>query len=60
MVLWIMDRLKHPACTVGWVAQLAFPGEGNPNFPGKKAKQSNNNNNKNCTPNDFGVEFVMS
>ena len=28
-VWWIMETLKHPACTVGWVVrlpQLAFPG----------------------------------
>ena len=34
-VWWIMETLKHPACTVDWVArllQLAFPREGNPNF----------------------------
>ena len=31
----ILDTLKHPACTAGWVArlsQLAFPGEGNPSL----------------------------
>ena len=32
-VWWIMETLKHPACTVGWVArlllQLAFPVESN-------------------------------
>ena len=34
-VWWIMETVKHPACTVGWVAQqsqLAFPGESNLNF----------------------------
>ena len=36
-VRWIMEPLKHPACTVGWVARLCrswlSPGESNPNFP---------------------------
>ena len=39
-VLWIMGTLKHPECTVGWVvqlSQLAFPGEGNLNFPWVKS-----------------------
>ena len=38
-VWWIMETLKHPPCTVGWVArlsQLAFPREGNLNFPLEK------------------------
>ena len=36
----IMETLKHPACTLGLVAQLsqlAFPGEGNLNFPWEKS-----------------------
>ena len=43
-VRWIMEPLKHPACTLGWVArlsQLAFPGEGNPNFPWEKSHWDN-------------------
>ena len=43
-VRWIMEALKHPACTVGWVArlsQLAFPGEGMPNFPREKSYWDN-------------------
>ena len=41
-VRWIMETLKHPACTVGWVArQLAFNGEGNPNFPWEKFHRDN-------------------
>ena len=34
-VWWIMETLKHPACTVDLIArlsQLVFPREGNPNF----------------------------
>ena len=44
-VRWIMETLKHPACTLGWVAQLCrswlFPGEGNPNFPWEKSHWDN-------------------
>ena len=39
-----METLKHPACTVGWVAklsQLAFPGGSNPNFPWEKSHLEN-------------------
>ena len=40
-VRWIIETLKHPACTVEWVAQLCrswlFPGTGNPSFPWKKS-----------------------
>ena len=39
-----MGTLKHPACTVGWVVrllQLAFPREGNPNFPWEKSHLDN-------------------
>ena len=35
-VLWLMETLKPPACTVGWVARLlwlAFPGESKLKFP---------------------------
>ena len=36
-VRWIMETLEHPACTVGWVAQLCrswfSPGKANPKFP---------------------------
>ena len=35
-VQWIMETLKHPACTLGlvvWLLQLAFSGEHKPNFP---------------------------
>ena len=38
-VWWIMETLKYPACTLGWVpwlSQLAFPGESNPNFSWEK------------------------
>ena len=41
---WIMENLKHPACTEGWVAwllQLAFPGESNLNFLLKKSQWDN-------------------
>ena len=43
-VRWIIETLKHPACTLGWVArlsQLAFPGESNPNFPCEKSHWDN-------------------
>ena len=43
-VRWIMETVKHPACTVGWVArllQLAFSGESNPNFPWEKSHWDN-------------------
>ena len=43
-VRWIMETLKHPACTVGWVprlSQLAFPGEGSPIFPWEKSHWDN-------------------
>ena len=42
-VRWNTEALKHPACAVGWglgsaiLSQLAFPGEGNPNFPWEKS-----------------------
>ena len=39
-VWWIMETLKHPARTVGWVAQLCcswlFPREGSLDFPWEK------------------------
>ena len=35
---WIMETLKHPACTL---SQLAFPGENNPNFPREKSQWRN-------------------
>ena len=42
---WIMETLKHPVCTVGWVARLCrswlFPGESNPNFPWEKSRSDN-------------------
>ena len=44
-VRWIMETLKHPACTVGWVARLCrswlSPLEGNPNFPWEKSHWDN-------------------
>ena len=44
-VRWIMETLKRPACTVGWVARLCrswpSPGEGNPNFPWEKSHRDN-------------------
>ena len=44
-VWWIMETLKHPACTVGLVAQLCCsclpPREGNPNFPWEKSLRDN-------------------
>ena len=43
-IRWIMETLKHQACTVGWMArlsQLAFPGENNPNFPWEKSYWDN-------------------
>ena len=36
-VWWIIETLKHPACTVGWavgLSQLAFPRESNRNPSG--------------------------
>ena len=42
--VWWMEILKYPACTVGWVvrlSQLAFPEEGNPNFPWEKSLWDN-------------------
>ena len=40
-VRWIMEVLKQPACTVGWVARLCrswlSPGKNNPNFPWEKS-----------------------
>ena len=43
-VWWIVETLKHLAGTIGWVAQLsqvAFPGEGNLNFPWEKSHWDN-------------------
>ena len=43
-VRWIMETLKHLACTVGWVAWLwllAFPRESNLNFPWEKSHWDN-------------------
>ena len=44
-VRWIMETLKHPVCTVGWVARPCrscfSPGEGNPNFPLEKSHWDN-------------------
>ena len=43
-VWWIMKTLKHPACTIGWVAQLleqAFLRKSNLNFPWKKSQWDN-------------------
>ena len=44
-VQWIMETLKHPACTVSRVARLCrswlSPGEGNPNFPWQKSHRDN-------------------
>ena len=40
-VPWIMETLKHPACTVGWAVRLswlAFPRESNLNFPWEKSR----------------------
>ena len=42
-VQWITETLKHPACTVGWVAwllQLAFPRESNPNSHGRNPNET--------------------
>ena len=42
-VWWIMETVKHPACTVRSVArlsQLAFPGKSNQNFPWWKSHWS--------------------
>ena len=37
----IMETLKHPACTLGWVSRHCSswlsPGKGDPNFPWKKS-----------------------
>ena len=44
-VRWIMDTLRHPACTAGWVSRLCrswlSPEEGNPNFPWEKSHWDN-------------------
>ena len=43
-VQWIMETLKHPACTIGWAARLlhlAFPGESNLYFPWEKSHWDN-------------------
>ena len=44
-VQWIMETLKHPACTLCWIALLCrswlSPGEGNPNFPWEKSHWEN-------------------
>ena len=38
---WIMETLRHPACSTGWVARLCCswlsPGKSNPNFPWEKS-----------------------
>ena len=37
-VRWVIETLKHPACTLGlvvWLLQLVFPGEGNLNSHGR-------------------------
>ena len=39
-----METLKHPACTIGWIArlsQLAFPKERNLNFSWEKSHWDN-------------------
>ena len=43
-IQWIMETCKHPACTVGWVAQLlqlAFPGKSNLYCPWEKSQWDN-------------------
>ena len=44
-VRWIMETLKHPACTVGWEARLSrswlSPGDDIPNFPREKSRWDN-------------------
>ena len=43
-VWWIMETLKLPVCTIGWVAQLsqlAFPRESNANFLWDKSHWDN-------------------
>ena len=44
-VRWIMETLKHYACTVGWVVRLSRSWlslkESNPNFPWKKSQKDN-------------------
>ena len=44
-VRWITETLKHPACTVGWVARLCrswlSPGKSNPNFQWVKSHWDN-------------------
>ena len=43
-VQWIMEILKYPACTIGWVArlsQLAFPEESNQDFPWEELQWDN-------------------
>ena len=49
-VWWIMETLKHPACTIGWIArlsQLAFPKERNLNFSWEKSHWDNAMDKKN-------------
>ena len=42
---WIMETIKHPACTVGQTARLCrswlSPGKSNPNFPWEKSHWDN-------------------
>ena len=44
-VRWIIETLKHQACTVGWVARLCrswlSPRKSNPNFPWEKSHWDN-------------------
>ena len=44
-VRWIMETLKHSACTVGWVARLCrswlSPGKSKPLFPWEKSQRDN-------------------
>ena len=44
-VRWIMETIKHPACTVHWVARLCrswlSPGKSNPIFPWEESHWDN-------------------
>ena len=60
-VRWIMETLKHPACTVHWVVrlllQLVFLGESNSNFQWKKSQNHVNTLYHSHFPSDFTQNF---
>ena len=44
-IRWVLEALKHPACTVGWVARLCrswlSPGKEHPNFSWEESNWDN-------------------